>query len=204
MDDLVIFIREQLSEAAQAAVANYFTEGWYGEHLVLEKSSGSDVFGFMTELGHGTIGLRPRLSFIHRMQAWRRGQQRAASPIEVCGGLHGGSQFRPASVETSVASGMLSRMLDMTNVPEQQVQVLLTRVVIELACIGFDKALIEKALRKVAMTSRASTTMATKALSWTGKQMRAWRTVHDAFEERRVALADEYADENAFNSSLEI
>lgn len=199
MDDMWLLVKRSAGRDVRQAVSRCVQKEFYGKELILKDSTSTEVFVFQTELRGRRVATRPRWSWLHRARVRAEKQAAPGRRVPIRSGLNGGRQYRQRKVETSIAVGYLSRLLDMPNAQEEEVQFAAARITAELRRVGFEEKAQRAALDKVEQGARLKMDRARKVLSLSEEERRNFVDTYDTAEWARVLDAERRLRENRYS-----
>ena len=142
MDDVVhIWRRKKVRGPAWQAIKKLQERGFYGKELELLKEGGSTAaFGFQVRIDGGVLEVESEMRFLRRQEGGK---------FEDCPKMQSGKQFAPRKTMIATATGRLCRVLDTTNAKQEEVEMMLLRVISAMRSAGFEKMVLRRAITSI-------------------------------------------------------
>jgi hypothetical protein len=178
MDDLVIVVVKQLSIGAKRWVKGRVRIGAYGNELKLMETEGTEAFGFQWREVEGRLE-------VWADEKWTNKHEKVVDFVPQSG-LFAGMGFVKQGVKEGVLKGMFMRVLDCTNVGEEEVILKMMRLVAGFRLVGHREKMVRRVVQAVQRDALLRLNRLDEVWGWSQEELKAYCAGYDA-----VAKSDE-------------
>jgi hypothetical protein len=178
MGDLVLVVVKELSMRAKRWVRRRVRKMAYGRELLLVETEGAEAFGFQWREVRGKLE-------VWADEKWTDKHERVFDFVPQSG-LFAGMGFVKQGVKEGVLKGMLLRVLDCTNVGEEEVILRLMRLVAGFRQVGHKEKVVRRVVKAVQRDALLRLNRLDEVWGWSQEELSAYCGGYDA-----VAKSDE-------------
>ena len=171
MDDLVLVTSRWASWAARKAARRMTRVSAYGGNLKLVRTAGAEAFGFQWRTFGDVVEVKADEKWLERFVN-TPGLKRKS-------GLYGAKQCVKGSVKCGVVKGSMMRLLDCTNCEEEDVMMMMTRMMIGMMEVGHGKRTMEAALDGMKEEASLPIGKLKEVLGWTKEEQKTFAMGYD-------------------------